>query len=397
MTRPWLVVAALGVTQALAWASSFYLPAVLAGPMSEDLGLTTSWIFASLSLGLGISAFWGPLAGRLIDERGGRPVLCASNVLFAIGLAALAAAQGRATLLGAWFVIGIAMAAGLYEPAFAALTRLYGEKSHTPITGITLIAGFASTVGWPASAYMAHMWGWRGACLGWAALHLSLGLPLNWWTLRATPAPPTRASEKPVQAAAASIPTVADPRMAILAFMFTASGIVSYGVAANLPGLFAAWGATSVAAIAAASLMGPAQVGARVLEFSARRWSNPLISAKIANALHPLAALVIGLGGVPVIALFSVIHGAGNGILTIARGTLPLALFGPSGYGARLGRISAPARVGQALGPFLFGAAIERFGTRTLFISSALSVAALVSLFRLTIPGRGVGSADENA
>ena len=237
---------------------------------------------------------------------------------------------------------------------------------------------------------MAHMWGWRGACLGWAALHLSLGLPLNWWALEARRTTSTRPCERPRRAAAASIATVSDPRMAILAFMFTASGIVSYGVAANLPGLFTAWGATPVAAIAAASLMGPAQVGARVLEFSARRWSNPLISAKIANALHPLAALVIGLGGVPVVALFSIIHGAGNGILTVARGTLTLALFGPGGYGSRLGKISVPGRVGQAIAPFLFGAAIERFGTRTLFISSALSVAALVSLFRLTIPGQQV-------
>jgi hypothetical protein len=286
----------------------------------------------------------------------------------------------------AWGILGVAMAAGLYEPAFAALTRLYGRNSHTPITGITLIAGFASTVGWPTSAYLEHRFGWRGACLGWAALHLCLGLPLNAWALRTSSPYPLSTPETVLWASPQEIPTRPDRRMLILSFMFTASGVVAYGVAANLPGLFAALGATPVAAIAAASLMGPAQVGARVLEFSARRWSNPLISAKIANALHPLAALALGLGGTPMIALFSVIHGAGNGILTIARGTLPLVLFGPRGYGARLGRISAPARVGQALGPFLFGAAIERFGTRTLFISSALSFAALVSLFQLTVP-----------
>jgi hypothetical protein len=157
-------------------------------------------------------------------------------------------------------------------------------------------------------------------------------------------------------------------------------------LASNLAGLFTAIGASPAAAIGAAALMGPAQVGARILEFSVRRWSSPLISAKVANALHPLGALALGLGGAPLIAAFSVIHGAGNGILTIARGTLPLALFGPQGYGARLGRISAPARIGQAVGPFLFGLGVERFGTRALFISSALSLAALVSLFRLALP-----------
>ena len=383
MRNGWVIVATLGSTQTLAWASSFYLPAVLAVPMAHDLGLSPAWIFAGLSVGLGISAFFGPKAGHVIDEHGGRPVLCASNVLFALGLAVLAIAQGRGLLLLAWLILGVAMAAGLYEPAFAALTRIFGRGSHTPITGITLIAGFASTVGWPVSAYMEHLWGWRDACLGWAALHLALGLPLNAWVLGTPSAEPTpKTVATPLRQAGRPD---ADRRMLILAFMFTASGIVSYGVAANLPRLFAALGATPATAIAAASLMGPAQVGARILEFSARRWSNPLISAKIANALHPLGASVLALGGASVIALFSIIHGAGNGILTIARGTLPLALFGPQGYGARLGRISVPGRVGQALGPFLFGGAVERFGARTLVISSALSIAALVSLFQLSV------------
>jgi MFS family permease len=220
----------------------------------------------------------------------------------------------------------------------------------------------------------------------WAALHLCVGLPLNAWALRTSSLQPTSIPEEIPSASLEDLPTGTDRRMLIRSFMFTASGIVAYGVAANLPGLFAALGATPVATIAAAALMGPAQVGARILEFSARRWSNPLISAKVANALHPLAAIALGVGGTPMIAVFSIIHGAGNGILTIARGTLPLALFGPRGYGARLGRISAPARFGQALGPFLFGAAIERFGTRTLVISSTLSLAALISLFQLTIP-----------
>ena len=386
MRPPWVVVVVLGSTQALAWASSFYLPAVLADPIARDLGMSPAWIFAGLSLGLGISGFLGPSAGRLIDESGGRQVLCASNLLFALGLGVLAATSGGAAFFFAWCILGVAMAAGLYEPAFAALTRLYGRNSHTPITGITLIAGFASTVGWPTTAYMEHRFGWRGACLGWAVLHLCLGLPLNAWALRTSPPQPTSAPEELSSASRTGLRARADRRMVILSFMFTASGIVAYGVAANLPGLFAALGATPVAAIAAASLMGPAQVGARILEFGARRWSNPLISAKVANALHPLAAIALGVGGTPMIAVFSIVHGAGNGILTIARGTLPLALFGPSGYGARLGRISAPARIGQALGPFLFGAAIERFGTRTLFISSALSLAALVSLFQLNIP-----------
>jgi hypothetical protein len=174
--------------------------------------------------------------------------------------------------------------------------------------------------------------------------------------------------------------------MLLLAFMFTASGMVSIGMATNLPSLFAAMGVVPAAAIAAASLMGPSQVAARVLEFGARRRINPLISARVATALHPIASLSIAIGGAPVIAAFSIFHGAGTGMLTITRGTLPLALYGPAGYGARMGRIAAPARFGQALSPFLFGLAIEKLGAGTLIISSGMSLCALIALSWITMP-----------
>lgn len=386
MRRQWAIVTTVGTTQALAWASSFYLPAVLAEPIARDIQLSPAWVYAALSFGLGVSAFFGPLCGRLIDERGGQLVLSASNVLFVAGLILLAASQGPFSLFGAWAVLGLAMAAGLYEPAFAALARLYGANSHTPMTGITLVAGFASTVGWPVSAFLEHQFGWRGACLGWAVLHLAVALPLNAWALRG---PLPRREPKHLDLAVGKngqVSTTADRRMLILAFTFTASGIVSIGMATNLPRLFGEMGVGPTAAIAAATLMGPAQVGARVLDFSLRRWSNPLISAKFANALHPIGAVFLAFGGSAAIALFSVIHGAGNGILTIARGTLPLAVFGPRGYGDRVGRISAPARIGQAIAPFLFGMAIDRVGIGLLVISSGLSLAALMALFRLSTP-----------
>jgi MFS family permease len=136
-------------------------------------------VHLAFSVALIVSALVGPAAGRAIDQHGGRPVLLGTNLLFALALAALALAQGPVGLFAAWVLIGLAMGSGLYEAAFASLVRLYGQDSRNAITGITLIAGFASTVGWPLSAWMETQWGWRGACLGWAALHLLLGLPLN--------------------------------------------------------------------------------------------------------------------------------------------------------------------------------------------------------------------------
>jgi predicted MFS family arabinose efflux permease len=183
-------VAALGTAQTLAWASSYYLPAILATAMARDLGVSTPTVFAAFSVALVMSGFIGPRAGAAIDRWGGRPVLSGTNIVFAAGLVALGCAQGVVGLFAAWVVLGIGMAGGLYEAAFATLVRLYGKDSRNTITGITLIAGFASTVGWPLTTFLEAQVGWRNACFAWASLHLLLGLPLNLILPRA-PAPET--------------------------------------------------------------------------------------------------------------------------------------------------------------------------------------------------------------
>jgi MFS family permease len=379
------IVVTLGSTQTLAWSSSYYIPGVLATPIAKDIGLSSPWIYAALSIGLGVSAILGPMLGRTIDRHGGRLVLCASNIVFAIGLGSLAMATGAKSLIAAWLILGIAMSAGLYEAAFASLTRLYGYETRSAITGLTMIAGFASTVAWPVTAVLEHAFGWRGACLCWAALHIAVGLPLNAWALRYGNARPAAAQPVP---RGNPKPTAGRPDrgMLLLGFTMLATGIVSNGISTNLPRFFVVIGAAPAAAIAAASLLGPAQVAARIFEFAARHRLNPLISARIASLLHPAAVVSVAFGGAPLVSAFSILHGAGNGMLTICRATLPLAIYGPEGYGARIGRILAPARVGQALAPFLFGLAIDKLGSITLVISSALSLSALLALSWLSIP-----------
>ncbi len=157
---------ALGLAQTLAWASSYYLPAILTVTMARDLGLSAPTVFAAFSVALVVSALLGPIAGRAIDRFGGRPVLMVTNLMFAAGLCGLGLASGPITLFAAWVVLGIGMGSGLYEAAFAALVRLWGHDSRGGITGITLLAGFASTVGWPLSSYLETHFGWRVACHG---------------------------------------------------------------------------------------------------------------------------------------------------------------------------------------------------------------------------------------
>ena len=331
-------VAALGTTQTLAWASSYYLPAMLAVPMARSLGLGVSTVFAAFSAALVVSAVLGPYAGRAIDRWGGKPVLILSNLVFALGLSALAFVTTTSGLFAAWLAIGLAMGVGLYEAAFAAVVRLYGLGSRGVITGITLIAGFASTVGWPLSSFMEAHYGWRNACLTWAALHLVLGLPLNMLLPRIKAV----TSEESLPIALAPTPRVEHPshprRVAIaLSFVFASTWFVSTAMAAHLPRLLQLTGASLAAALTAGALVGPAQVGARLLEYGFLRRLHPLLSARIATLLHPAGAGLLAIVGAPAAVAFGIVHGAGNGILTIAKGTLPLALFGPNGYGARQG------------------------------------------------------------
>ncbi len=368
------VIAALGTAQTLAWASSYYLPAMLADPIAADLGVPRAWVFAAFSGSLLIAALAGPRIGRTIDRRGGRGVLALSNLVLAGGLGTLALANGPAALFAAWAILGAGMAFGLYDAAFAALTALYGEKAREPITGITLFAGFASTVSWPVSSLLNGAVGWRETCLIWAALHFVIGLPLN--LLLPRPLRPSSAQ----RAKAPAIGWKPYREMLLLAFVFAAAWFVTGAMAAHLPRLLEAAGATPFAAVAAAALMGPAQVAARVVEFLALRNVHPLVSARIATALHPLGAAVLAVMGPPGAALFAAFYGAGNGLLTIARGTVPLAIFGPEGYGERTGLLGAPARAAQAFAPLLFGLLIDRMGTWAILVSTALCLAALAAL-----------------
>jgi MFS family permease len=349
-------------------------------------------VFAALSVALVIGALVSPWAGRRIDQGDGRSMLLGAWALFVAGLAALALAQGLWTLVLAWALLGLAMGCGLYDAAFAALVRLYGPAARRSISGITLIAGFASTVGWPLTAWMEAQWGWRGACAGWIGLHTLVALPL----ILSLP----RAPRQPL-AAALSDSTAAEPaiatdkpapdtrRLVLVALLFVCLGFVSTSVATHLPALVMAMGVPLAGAVAVAALAGPAQVAARVLELQVLSRFSPLLAARLAALGHPtavLAAVTLGPAGtLP----FVVLHGLGNGLLTIVRGTLPLALFGAAGYGARQGWIALPGRLVGAASPFVLGWVLEHHGLAALSVTAGLSAAALLILLLLRVDNHG--------
>jgi MFS family permease len=376
-SRQFPIIVALGTTQTLAWASSYYLPAILADPIGRDLGVSANWIFAAFSASLVISALLGPRIGRQIDLVGGRSVLSFSNLTLAAGLTLLGAAYSIPMLVGAWILLGIGMGCGLYDAAFAALGRIYGDAARGSITGITLIAGFASTVGWPLTAWGLESIGWRNTCFAWALAHILIGLPINLLML------PAVKGAKAAVAAAVKPHIPIDRTMILLAFTFAAAWSVTGAMAAHMPRILEAAGATTLQAVAAGALFGPAQVFARIIEASFLSRYHPLLSTRLACLTHPIGAAILALLGGGASSAFAIFFGLGNGILTIARGTLPLAIFGPQNYGYRLGIIGAPARMAQAAAPLAFGLLIDVMGSRVLIVSSALSLLALLALFLL--------------
>lgn len=375
---PRRAVLTLGVTQTIGYGGSIYLPASLADPMAAGVGVTTAFVFAVFSGAMLIQAFVGPAAGRMVDRRGARTPLAAASVLMALGLAGLALSQNAAHLIGAWAAIGLGMAIGLYDIAFAGAVIWFGAEARKTITGITLIAGFASTVAWPLTAWLEAEIGWRGACLTWAAANALIALPLHLSLPRGVYVPPpprTPKTRAPIS-----------PEVVLLATTFAVMSIMGAAISAHLPPLLVASGATLTAAIAAGVLIGPAQVAARLAEFFLVRHIHPLNSGRLSVALFPIGAVLLLLFGPLAAAPFAILYGAGNGLFTIVRGTLPLAMFGPEGYGARLGALMVPGRLLGALAPLGFALALERSVDLAVAGLAILGLAALACLLVLRRP-----------
>lgn len=385
-------ISVIGLAQIIASAASQYLPAVIAQPGADDLGISPTVFFVGVSVGLVTSAAMGPSVGRLVDRLGGRPMLMLSNVLFSGGLLLLSMANGITAIMLAYLLMGCALACGQFEAAFSTLVRLFGKDSRNAITGITLIAGFASFVGWTLSVKVLDLWGWRGVCGFWAAVHLFVALPLHALIPRAQQqAPkPSRPENQPKKEtpsgtsghrASQSKPAQSNRVKGILlAYVFAANAFVGMGLMMHLPELLQLFGVTMAAAFTIGSLVGPAQVLGRLIDFFFMRKWHPLVGTRLAALTHPVGAALMLVFAAPFALPFVILHGTGNGVLIISRGTLPLAIFGPLGYGRMQGWLMLPAKLAQACAPFLFGMALTHWGASTLWMTMLLGLSVLGAL-----------------
>ncbi len=383
---PRIVVPVLGVTQILAWGSTYYLPAVLAKPIARDTGWSLSWIVGGLSLGLLAAGFAAPFIGRVIKERGGRPVLIASSLLFALGLGIMALAPNIIVFVAAWVIMGLGMAAGLYDPAFSTLGRMYGHGARQLITTLTLFGGFASTLGWPLSAFFVEHFGWRGACAGYIAIHLLITLPLY---LFALPKEPRDAAEPEPAGEAKAQPRLKPGRglYLLLATTILLSAMLSTVISVHLLTILQAGGVSLAAAVTFGTLVGPSQVGARFIESLIGKYHHP-IWTKIASVMSVALGLGLLWAGFPIIAVALVFYGAGIGLESIARATLPLSLFGPADYAPIMGRLARPSLFAQAAAPSIGAFLIEHWSAETalgcVVIGALVNVGLALALFAST-------------
>jgi len=351
LTKGSSITVRLGVGQIITWGSSFYLPAILAVPISKSLGITTQDFFWAFTVSLLVSGFLGPQVGRAIDRLGGRAVLPIGSVAFFAGLGLLAISTNHVMLILAWLLIGVGGSMGNYDSAFATAVSFFGNKSNRVIAGITVFAGFSSTISWPLTSYLEQTLGWQQAVFFWALMHLLIALPLNLSIPRTEP--------KEVPTTTGPIRKIIKNRfrfdllLVIFAVMFALEGFIVSSVNTTLPFLLGELGASSEVALLAATILGPSQVLARVLILVPGKIMTPMRVAALSIAAHPIGVVLIWIFGVNALIPFVILHGIGVGLNPFIRGSLPLLFFGSEGFGQRQGYIMMLSKVVSALSPSL--------------------------------------------
>jgi MFS transporter len=385
---PWRAVLVLGVTQILAWGAIFYPPVLTLPLIAADLGWSTTFVMGGFSLALLMAGLVSPLMGRLIDRHGGHRIMPVGSMLAAVGLLALAHVEHRISYFAVWLLLGVAISASLYDPAFATLGRIFGAGARRPITALTLAGGFASTVSWPATHVLIDLWGWRGTYLVYAALLAFVAAPLHAFVLPRLRADRDTRPESGQPVPAAVLPPRGWP-FALVAAAFAAYAFVPSGLSAHLLAIFGRSGIDAGSVVAIGALFGPSQVLARIGEILFARTVHPLLVARFAVGMLLAGFVLIAIAGpsLPVAAAFMVMFGMANGLITIARGTVPLALFGASGYGALLGRIAGPFLLMQAIAPLALALVVEHGSDRAvLTVVAALALTAFTCFVVLRRP-----------
>ena len=382
------LLAGLSLTRIIGWGSTYYAPAVLAPALSRDLGLSSSIIFGGVTLLLLTGAALAPAVGRELDRSGTRTALCLGTIICALGLGLIALAQGPVSYLASWIVIGIGHALMLANVGSVTVAQVLGSQARRAIGLMMLVTGLAPSVFWPLTSLLLEAQGWRATLVIYAALHLVVSLPIHALVPRGRVGPHV-ASEADADLAGqrGRLPQAARREgFWLVALAFSASGLVSWGLPLNLISLFRQSGLSEAEAVWIATLGGPATLAARTIDAMLGEKLPVEKVALVGLMVGPLLCfsltfvhLTVAVG-----AAFVVLFSAALGVIAVARATLPLSLFGRTGFATMMGKLTVPQNLAFAAAPLLFAVMMERAGpVPTLFASAAIQSIGFVAMLLL--------------
>lgn len=354
----------LGITQIIGYGTTYYLLGLLGPQMLAELGLGKATLLAGASLALLASGFFGPATGRWQDQLGSRRPMVLGPLLMGSGLILIASARDATLYFAGWGLIACGSPLALYSASFTALTHMAGQQARRAIILLTLIAGLASSIVWPLTAWMMTISDWRTIVLLFAAANILVSAPIHFALFDDGQHAPLLTDSEAVQPGLSS--SAQKPAFwlltTMLAVLSTARDAWSMLAIPILVGL----GFEFRIAVLVASLIGVFQTVGRFVEYMAGARHSPLRTAEISGTLFVLAtlALILSQGSLMLGLIFAAMYGAANGLNTLVKGTLTLQIFGSNGYGERLGKVSLTPLIMAALGPILGGFVIDGWGAQ---------------------------------
>ncbi len=398
----------LSLAQLISWGSVFYLFSLLIEPLERDLGLSRAQVSLAFSLGLLAEGLMAYPVGRWIDRGHERLVMTAGSLLTGLGLVLHSVVSNLAGLYAVWLLLGTGMAAVLYSPAFALLTRRFPNDFRRAIITLTFLGGLASTVFIPLIAWLMQVLGWRDALVGLALLHLLVCAPLHWFGLRGAPMSARSATHQAADPVPGLRPLLRSAPFLLVGVFTVMMMSVTVALPAHMVSLLRENGLPEFWVIALPAAIGVAQVLGRLLLFLFEHHADLHRVNRLVPLLIPLAVLVLLLAPmlapwqVAAVGLFALIYGLGNGMLTIVKGTA-IAYYVSRDHVATLnGALGVPLALARAAAPLLLGVmwspqAGYSHGLWLLLGLSMLGVGALMLAQRLSLRRVRPESADLKA
>lgn len=375
----------LGFAQILLWGGSFFLLSVLGEPMMKESGFSHQLVYGSLSASIFISGIVSPMIGKIINKGGKNYILLFSGVVMASGLIILSLAENEILFILSWIVIGLAMGMGLYDALFASLGEKYGKGASRSIVQITLISGFATTVAWPLLAMLNENFGWRKTVLMYAIILMLLTFLIHWFTIFKNKTV-INATAKTNDLQKTDVTTTHIPNLKnafhLLLINFTIGSFLMTGIYIYLLDILKNNQFSLEQAISIGALLGPSQVGVRVLDILFPK-KTPISTGIISSIAITIGLIFLTFCGNSA-SIGVVIFGLGNGMRSILRGTLPLEIFGQKIYALMIGKLAILPLVAQAVTPLIGGLVIQYFDVSVfVYLMCALAIINIVPMILL--------------